>query len=111
MNINMKRKIPETNLNPDLCEFLLEISEHEWHSNRRMHKSQAYKRAAEVLRMHDAEIKSGQEARKLEGIGPKIELKIDEFLGTGKVQKAVNKMMKFDGRLKLKIHFMDKNIS
>ena len=92
----MKRKIPETNLNPDLCEFLLEISEHEWHSNRRMHKSQAYKRAAEVLRMHDAEIKSGQEARKLEGIGPKIELKIDEFLGTGRVQKAVNKMMKFE---------------
>lgn len=35
-------------------------------------------------------VKSGDEARKLPGIGEKIAKKIDEFLSTGKLQKLEN---------------------
>ena len=45
------------------------------------------KQAAGVLAKLDYRISSGEEARKLDGIGDKISKKIDEFLQTGKLDK------------------------
>ena len=43
--------------------------------------------AAGVLAKLDYRISSGDEARKLDGIGDKISKKIDEFIQTGKLNK------------------------
>ena len=43
--------------------------------------------AAGVLAKLDYRISSGDEARKLDGIGDKISKKIDEFISTGKLDK------------------------
>ena len=43
--------------------------------------------AAGVLAKLDYRISSGEEARKLDGIGDKISKKIDEFISTGKLDK------------------------
>ena len=43
--------------------------------------------AAGVLSKLDYRISSGEEARKLDGIGDRISKKIDEFLQTGKLDK------------------------
>ena len=43
--------------------------------------------AAGVLAKLDYRISSGDEARKLDGIGDKISKKIDEFIHTGKLDK------------------------
>ena len=43
--------------------------------------------AAGVLAKLDYRISSGEEARKLDGIGDKISKKIDEFIQTGKLNK------------------------
>uniref|UniRef100_A0A4W3IS85 DNA polymerase n=1 Tax=Callorhinchus milii TaxID=7868 RepID=A0A4W3IS85_CALMI len=55
--------------------------------NRAMHKYNVYRKAASVIAKYPTKIKSGAEAKKLEGIGDKIAKKIDEFLATGKLQK------------------------
>ncbi|VVD04600.1 unnamed protein product [Leptidea sinapis] len=87
-----KRKTPsETdNLNNDFCEFLMELADYEKNINRNVHKYNAYRKAASVLAAHTTRIKSGDEARKLNGIGEKISKKIDEYLQTGKVKKLEN---------------------
>ncbi|CAG9861468.1 unnamed protein product [Phyllotreta striolata] len=87
-----KRKNPvgEENPNYDFCNFLLELAEYEKNVSRNMHKFSAYKKAAATLGEHPTRIKSGDEARKLKGIGDKISKKIDEFLATGKLKKLEN---------------------
>ncbi|XP_075771840.1 DNA polymerase beta isoform X2 [Pelodiscus sinensis] len=45
------------------------------------------RKAASVISKYPSKIKSGAEARKLEGVGAKIAEKIDEFLSTGKLRK------------------------
>jgi DNA polymerase/3'-5' exonuclease PolX len=52
-----------------------------------MYKYNAYRNAAIALAAHPTRIQSGEEARKLHGVGVKISKKIDEFLKTGKLQK------------------------
>lgn len=49
-----------------------------------------YRKAARTLAAHPTRITSGEEARKLQGIGVKIAKKIDEFLQTGKLKKLEN---------------------
>lgn len=84
-----KRKAPasENNPNHDFCEFLIELANYERNVNRNIYKYNAYRNAANVLAAHPTRIKSGEEAKKLKGIGVKIAKKIDEFLQTGKLQK------------------------
>lgn len=57
---------------------------------RNIHKYNAYRKAASALSKYGTRIKSGEEARKLDGIGDKISKKIDEFLKTGKLRKLDN---------------------
>ncbi|MBN3317445.1 DPOLB polymerase, partial [Atractosteus spatula] len=45
------------------------------------------RKAASVISKYPQKIKSGSEAKKLEGVGTKIAEKIDEFLATGKLRK------------------------
>ncbi|XP_018566003.1 DNA polymerase beta-like [Anoplophora glabripennis] len=83
-----KRKAPdESNPNHDFCEFLTELADYEKNVNRDIHKYSAYRKASSVLSNHPTRIKSGEEARKLKGIGEKIAKKIDEYLQTGKLRK------------------------
>ncbi|XP_044861238.1 DNA polymerase beta isoform X1 [Mauremys mutica] len=46
-----------------------------------------FRKAASVISKYPSKIKSGAEAKKLEGVGAKIAEKIDEFLSTGKLRK------------------------
>nr|CAD7458976.1 unnamed protein product [Timema tahoe] len=84
-----KRKAPssENNTNHDFCDFLSELANYERNVNRNIYKYNAYRKAASILAEHPVRIKSGEEARKLNGVGDKIGKKIDEFLQTGKLQK------------------------
>ncbi|XP_050347138.1 DNA polymerase beta-like [Nymphalis io] len=87
-----KRKNPSVNdnLNADFCEFLIELADYEKNVSRNIHKFNAYRKAASVLASLSKRIESGEEARKLNGIGEKISKKIDEFLHTGKLKKLDN---------------------
>lgn len=69
---------------------LLELADHEKNVERNIHKYNAYRKAASALAEHGTRIKSGEEARKLNGVGEKISKKIDEFLETGKLRKLDN---------------------
>ncbi|CAH2016654.1 unnamed protein product [Acanthoscelides obtectus] len=80
----------ESNPNHDFCEFLEELSEYEKNVSRNIHKYNAYRKAASVLAQHPTRITSGDEAKKLKGIGEKIAKKIDEYLATGKLRKLEN---------------------
>ncbi|KAK9507117.1 hypothetical protein O3M35_008927 [Rhynocoris fuscipes] len=83
-----KRKAPDKdNVNHDFCEFLNELAEYEKNVNRNIHKYNAYRKASNVLAKHPVRIKSGDEAKKLNGVGAKIAAKIDEFIQTGKLRK------------------------
>lgn len=82
-----KRKAPDQNLNSDFCEFLIELAEYEKNVSRQIHKHNAYRKAASVLAKYPIRITSGDEARRLQGIGDKIGKKIDEFIKTGKLEK------------------------
>lgn len=73
-----------------------------------MHKYNAYRKAAGVLAKHPTKITSGNEAKKLDGIGEKIAKKIQEFIDTGSLQKlekirandtnvAINELTKVTG--------------
>ncbi|CAK1601026.1 unnamed protein product [Parnassius mnemosyne] len=87
-----KRKNPceSENLNADFCEFLMELAEYEKNVSRNIHKFNAYRKAAGVLASLSKRIESGEEAKKLNGIGEKIAKKIDEFIHTGKLKKLEN---------------------
>lgn len=84
-----KRKAPssENNPNHDFCNFLTELANYERNVNRNIYKYNAYRNAAIALAAHPTRIQSGEEARKLKGVGDKICKKIDEFLQTGKLRK------------------------
>ena len=73
--------------NQDFVDMLFELSNYEKNVNRNTFKSNAYRKAAGVLANLDKRIKSGEEARKFDGIGDKIAKKIDEFMATGKLEK------------------------
>ena len=68
--------------------------------------------AAGVLAKLDYRISSGDEARKLDGIGDKISKKIDEFISTGKLDKLEKVYLVALFRiLKLTINFFEWFIS
>merc|ERR1719419_1930150 len=92
--INQKRsskknkvKIAKKTQNQQVINILLELSLYEENIQQDRFRSEAYRKAANVLEKLNAPIKSGKEAKKLRGIGSSIADKIDEFLTTGKVQK------------------------
>ncbi|XKL59996.1 hypothetical protein PGB90_001012 [Kerria lacca] len=86
----IKRKLPENsnNVNNDFCDFLMELAEYEKNVSRNIYKFNAYRKAASTLASHPVRIKSGQEAKKLNGIGDKIASKLDEFIETGQLEKV-----------------------
>ncbi|XP_056426946.1 DNA polymerase beta [Hyla sarda] len=82
-----KRKAPQESLNEGITDFLTELANYERNVNRAIHKYNAYRKAASVISKYPTKIKSGTEAKKLDGVGAKIAEKIDEFLATGKLRK------------------------
>nr|XP_056716257.1 DNA polymerase beta [Euleptes europaea] len=82
-----KRKAPQENPNDGITDFLTELANYEKNVNRAIHKYNAYRKAASVISKYPSKIKSGAEAKKLDGVGAKIAEKIDEFLSTGKLRK------------------------
>ncbi|KAG9330343.1 hypothetical protein JZ751_012727 [Albula glossodonta] len=82
-----KRKAPQETLNEGITDFLIELANYERNVNRAIHKYNAYRKAASVIAKYPQKIKSGTEAKKLDGVGAKIAEKIDEFLSTGKLRK------------------------
>ena len=83
-----KRKAPDSsNPNAGISDFLIELANYEKNVNRNNFKHNAYRKAAGIISKLDAPLKSGAEARKMDGIGKQIEKKIDEFLATGKLAK------------------------
>nr|XP_047903301.1 DNA polymerase beta isoform X1 [Anser cygnoides] len=64
-----------------------QLANYERNVNRAIHKYNAYRKAASVIARYPSEIRSGAEAKKLDGVGAKIAEKIDEFLSTGKLRK------------------------
>uniref|UniRef100_A0A8C5RRD2 DNA polymerase n=1 Tax=Laticauda laticaudata TaxID=8630 RepID=A0A8C5RRD2_LATLA len=73
---------PQTTAPPQL-----KLANYEKNVNRAIHKYNAYRKAASVISKYPSKIKSGSEAKKLDGVGTKIAEKIDEFLSTGKLRK------------------------
>jgi DNA polymerase beta len=83
-----KRKAPDSdNPNQEIVDFLLELADYEKNVNRNVFKNNAYHKAAGVLAKLPERIKSGAEAKELDGIGKSISIKIDEFIQTGKLSK------------------------
>uniref|UniRef100_A0A673JR88 DNA polymerase n=1 Tax=Sinocyclocheilus rhinocerous TaxID=307959 RepID=A0A673JR88_9TELE len=82
-----KRKAPQETLNEGITDFLIELANYERNVNRAIHKYNAYRKAASVIAKYPQKIKSGAEAKKLDGVGAKIAEKISEFLTTGKLRK------------------------
>uniref|UniRef100_A0A669F027 DNA polymerase n=1 Tax=Oreochromis niloticus TaxID=8128 RepID=A0A669F027_ORENI len=82
-----KRKAPQESLNEGITDFLVELANYEKNVNRAIHKYNAYRKAASTISKYPHKIKSGEEAKKLDGVGAKIAEKIDEFLQTGKLRK------------------------
>uniref|UniRef100_A0A3Q2ZPS6 DNA polymerase n=1 Tax=Kryptolebias marmoratus TaxID=37003 RepID=A0A3Q2ZPS6_KRYMA len=82
-----KRKAPQESLNEGITDFLVELANYEKNVNRAIHKYNAYRKAASTIAKYPQKIKSGEEAKKLDGVGAKIAEKIDEFLQTGKLRK------------------------
>ncbi|XP_011692401.1 PREDICTED: DNA polymerase beta-like isoform X1 [Wasmannia auropunctata] len=87
-----KRKATSNANNPnqDLCDFLMELADYERNVSKNVYKYNAYRKAAGTLGALPERVKSGDEAKKLPGVGVKIAKKIDEFLQTGKLQKLEN---------------------
>jgi len=90
--MSLKRKAPSSdgNLNSDFCQILIELAEWEKNVNRNQFKSGAYRKAAAAIAKLDFRLTSGDEAKKIPGIGEKIAKKIDEIISTGKLAKLEN---------------------
>ncbi|XP_071829199.1 DNA polymerase beta-like [Apostichopus japonicus] len=83
-----KRKAPQNeNPNQEIVDFLVELANYEKNVTRALFKHNAYRKAASVIAKYPTKITTGDEAKKLDGVGDKISKKIDEFLQTGKLQK------------------------
>lgn len=74
------------NFNIQITNILKEVGEYELAQGNKV-KSRAYGKAVKALTSLDYPIKSGADARKLDGIGAKISAKIDEILQTGRLKK------------------------
>eukprot|EP00457_Paulinella_chromatophora_P002813 gb/GEZN01002818.1/.p1 GENE.gb/GEZN01002818.1/~~gb/GEZN01002818.1/.p1 ORF type:complete len:763 (-),score=186.35 gb/GEZN01002818.1/:67-2139(-) len=74
----------EINSNQALAEILTEMGNAEKIAGQ-VFKARAYYKAVKSIKQHDARIRSGREASKLEGVGKKLAAKIQEILDTGKL--------------------------
>lgn len=72
-----------------------ELADFERNVSKNVFKYNAYRKAAGTLSALPERVKSGEEAKKLPGIGIKIAKKIDEFLQTGKLQKLEDVLESF----------------
>ncbi|CAF1149994.1 unnamed protein product [Rotaria sp. Silwood1] len=81
-----KRKLPD-NPNSELVDFLHELADYEKNVSRLIHKYNAYRKAASSIAKVDHKIETIKDIKGLEGIGKKIEAKIEQYLSTGKIQK------------------------
>eukprot|EP00090_Calanus_glacialis_P003687 TRINITY_DN12711_c0_g1_i2.p1 TRINITY_DN12711_c0_g1~~TRINITY_DN12711_c0_g1_i2.p1 ORF type:complete len:341 (+),score=118.19 TRINITY_DN12711_c0_g1_i2:1401-2423(+) len=102
--MSLARKAPssEGNHNADFCDALIELATWEKNVNRNHHKHNAYRKAAQALAGLDFRIKTGDEAKKLPGVGAKIALKIDEIIETGKLEK-LDKIRKDDSSVAINL--------
>jgi len=87
------KKKPDISLatNRAIAKLLRELAANASNVGQDQYRSMAYRRAATTLSNHPTPIASGEEARKLYGIGKSIGAKIDEYLQSGKIQ-AVEKI-------------------
>jgi len=87
--LGMKRKAPSSssNLNTVFCEALTELAEWEKNVNRNQFKSNAYRKASAAIASLDYRLTSGEEAKRIPGVGNKIAEKIEEIIHTGKLRK------------------------
>ncbi len=85
-NAAVKAKADKS-VNQKIADFLFELANYERNVSRDMNRYNAYRKAASAIASHPAEIQSGDQALKLNGVGKKIAKKIDEFLATGKLEK------------------------
>lgn len=77
---------PKKNHNKNITEILNKLAEIE--KNRgEVYKAKAYRKSVASLEHLDHEIKSGEEAKLLDGVGEKIAKKIDEIIESGKLNK------------------------
>lgn len=74
------------NYNETLTKILQEVGEFEKVQGHKA-KAKAYSKAVKALTSYDKKVESGEEARKIDGIGVKISAKIDEILKTGSLNK------------------------
>ncbi|UJR34273.1 hypothetical protein I4U23_021677 [Adineta vaga] len=81
-----KRKVPD-NPNSELIDFLNELGEYEKNVSRAIHKYNAYRKAASSIAKVSHRIETIKDVKGLEGIGKKIEAKIEQYLSTGKIKK------------------------
>uniref|UniRef100_A0A1I8FRW7 HHH_8 domain-containing protein n=1 Tax=Macrostomum lignano TaxID=282301 RepID=A0A1I8FRW7_9PLAT len=63
------------------------LSNYEKNKNRNLFKFKAYRKAADLIKTHPTPIKSGKQAKEMNGIGDKIAKKIDEILTPGSLKK------------------------
>ncbi|XP_032062975.1 DNA polymerase beta-like isoform X3 [Aythya fuligula] len=82
-----KGKAPSGRPNPGISDLLTELASYERNGNRAIHKYNAHRKAASVSARYPSEIRSGAEAKELDGVGAKIAEKIDEFLSAGKLRR------------------------
>jgi len=102
MSLDRKAPSAEGNHNADFCSALIELANWEKNVNRNHHKHNAYRKAAQALANLDFRIKTGEEAKKLPGVGLKIALKIDEIIETGKLEK-LDKIRKDDSSVAINL--------
>uniref|UniRef100_A0A667YG72 DNA polymerase n=1 Tax=Myripristis murdjan TaxID=586833 RepID=A0A667YG72_9TELE len=82
-----KRKAPQESLNEGITDFLVELQQFTASLPHNLLLCPVLRKAASTIAKYPEKIKSGAEAKKLDGVGAKIAEKIDEFLQTGKLRK------------------------
>uniref|UniRef100_A0A1I8HZS6 DNA polymerase n=2 Tax=Macrostomum lignano TaxID=282301 RepID=A0A1I8HZS6_9PLAT len=94
IEMTSKRKQPdldsedgEQSTNAKIAKIMIELSNYEKNKNRNLFKFKAYRKAADLIKTHPTPIKSGKQAKEMNGIGDKIAKKIDEILTTGSLKK------------------------
>ena len=84
-------------MNLRIADFLYELATYEQTVTQQKFKANAYRKAAAAIAKHDVEISSGDQAKKMDGVGTKIAEKIDEFLKTGKSKHRNSASNPFNG--------------
>jgi DNA polymerase beta len=74
------------NLNEQLTDILTQLGVNEKNSGNIV-KANAYVKAVNSIKLHPKRLESGAEAQRLDGVGKKIALKIDEIIATGQLAK------------------------